>query len=391
MRLYGKKVFTQSLIQNSPLILRHTDLTANVVAFCRYLRAHGFRIGPEEEATALRAAALVTLNDRGTFALALQVSLTRSVQEVAEFGVLFEKYWRELENALDSKIKDDESKRSQYQKNAQPSFNALKSWLQGNKNSDETETATFSPTQSLSQQDFSLIPTDQLADLERLLREVSQSLARKVNRRREKTLHAKEFDLRNTLRRNLRRGGELVDLTHKRPRRNRMRLVVLADVSKSMDLYSAFLIQFLYAFQRVFRRIETFVFSTELHRVTAELKEQNFQQALKKLAERETGWSGGTRIGGSLHTFVTDYGRLLNRETIVVILSDGWDTDQPELLADAMQRIQQKSRKVIWLNPLAGFSDYQPRTSAMEVALPHVDVFASAHNVESLRALGKWL
>ena len=378
-------------ITHSQLVERHTDLTANVVAFCRYLRAHGFRIGPEEEATALRAAALVTLNDRGTFALALQVSLTRSVQEVAEFGVHFEKYWRELENALDSKIKDDESKRSQYQKNTQPSFNALKSWLNGNRDTEETETATYSPTQSLSQQDFSLIPTDQLADLERLLREVSQSLARKVNRRREKTVQARQFDLRNTLRRNLRRGGELVDIAYKRPRRNRIRLVVLADVSKSMELYSAFLIQFLYAFQNVFRRIETFVFSTELHRITAELKQQNFQQALKKLTERETGWSGGTRIGGSLHTFVTDYGKLLNRETIVIILSDGWDTDDTELLANAMQRIQQKSRKVIWLNPLAGFSDYQPRTAAMQAALPHVDVFASAHSVESLRALGKWL
>ncbi|MFB9292341.1 vWA domain-containing protein [Persicitalea jodogahamensis] len=373
------------------MIERHTNLSANIVAFCRYLRAHGFRIGPEEEATALRAASLVTPNDRGTFALALQVSLTRSVQEVEQFGVLFEKYWRELESALDSKIKEDESKKSQYQKNNQPSFDALKSWLNGNKNTEETETATYSTNEALSQQDFSLIPADQLADIEQLLREVSQSLARKVNRRREKTLHAREFDLRNTLRRNLRRGGELVDLAYKRPRRNRMRLVVLADVSKSMDLYSAFLIQFLYAFQRVFRRIETFVFSTDLHRVTAELKEQNFQQALEKLTKRETGWSGGTRIGGSLQTFVTDYGRLLNRETIVVILSDGWDTEQPEQLADALRRIQQKSRKVVWLNPLAGQPGYEPRTAAMQAALPHVDVFASAHNVSSLRALGNWL
>ena len=373
------------------MIPRHTNLTANVVAFCRYLRAHGFRIGPEEEVTALRAASLVTPNDRATFALALQVSLTRSVQEVEQFGVLFEKYWRELENALDSKIKDDESKKSQYQKNNPPSFDALKSWLNGNKNTEETETATYSANEALSQQDFSLIPADQLADLERLLREVSQSLARKVNRRREKTLRAREFDLRNTLRRNLRRGGELVEIAYKQPRRNRMRLVVLADVSKSMDLYSAFLIQFLYAFQRVFRRIETFVFSTELHRVTAELKQQDFQQALKKLTERETGWAGGTRIGGSLGTFVTDYGNLLNRETIVVVLSDGWDTEQPEQLADALRRIRQKSRKVVWLNPLAGQPGYQPRTAAMQAALPHVDVFASAHNVASLRALGKWL
>ena len=373
------------------MIQRHTDLTANVVAFCRYLRDHGFRLGPEEEATALRAASLVTPRDRATFALALQVSLTRSVQEVGQFTELFEKYWRELESALNSKIKDDASKKSKYQQNTQPSFDALKSWLHGNKNTDETETATHSATETLSRQDFSLIPADQLADLERLLREVSQSLARKVSRRREKTWRAREFDLRNTLRRNLRRGGELVEIAYKRPRCNRLRLVVLADVSKSMDLYSAFLIQFLYAFQRVFRHTETFVFSTDLHRVTAELKEQNFRQDLQKLAGRDTGWSGGTRIGGSLQRFVTDYGRLLNRETIVVVLSDGWDTEQPELLADALRRIRQKARKVIWLNPLAGQPGYEPRTAAMQAALPHVDVFASAHNVASLRALGKWL
>lgn len=378
------------------------------MAFCRYLRAHGFRIGPEEEATALRAATFVTPNDRTTFALALQVSLTRTVQEVEQFTKLFDDYWKELENALDSKIKEDESKKNRMKGSNQPSFDALKSWLKGNANQQETETATYSATETLSRQDFSLIPSDQLPELERILREVAQALARKINRRREKTLHAKEFDLRNTLRRNLRRGGELLELSYKRPQRNKIRLVILADVSKSMDLYSTFLVQFMYAFQNVFRQIETFVFSTELHRITAELKQQSFEDALKKLSEREAGWSGGTRIGSSLHTFVTDYARLLNRETIVVILSDGWDTDAhsedtirgtvlnratdtPNTLAETMQRIHEKARKVIWLNPLAGFADYKPRTAAMQAALPHVDVFASAHNVESLRALGKWL
>lgn len=402
------------------MIQRHTDLTANIVAFCRYLRAHGFRIGPEEEATALRAAALMTPNDRTIFALALQVSLTRTVQEVDQFTKLFSEYWKELENALDSKIKEDESKKDRMKGSNQPSFDALKSWLKGNTNQQETETATYSATETLSRQDFSLIPADQLPELERMLKEVAQALARKISRRKEKTLHAKKFDLRNTLRRNLRRGGELLELSYKRPQRNKTKLVILADVSKSMDLYSTFLIQFMYAFQNVFRQIETFVFSTELHRITAELKQQSFQDALKKLSEREAGWSGGTRIGSSLNTFVTDYGRLLNRETIVVILSDGWDTeesttiratvsnetratvqnrgtgtgtlaDTPDTLAETMQRIHLKAQKVIWLNPLAGFSGYKPRTAAMQAALPHVDVFASAHNVESLRALGKWL
>ena len=393
-------------ITHSKLISRPTDLTDNIVAFCRYLRSHGFRIGPEEEATALRAISLITPNDRATFGLALQMTLTRSVKELELFGKLFDDYWKELESALDSKVKDDETKRNKQQGSTQPSFDALKSWLNGNRNTEETETATYSTVQTLGQQDFSLIPADQLPELERLLREVSQTLARKLNRRHEKTIHARQFDLKNTLRRNLRRGGELLELAYKRPRRNRMQLVVLADVSKSMDLYSAFLIQFLYAFQNVFRRIETFVFSTELHRITAELKQQNFQEALHKLSERQTGWSGGTRIGHSLHTLVSEYSRLLNRETIVVILSDGWDTediratvlnrgtdipDIPGSLAETMQRMQQKARKVIWLNPLAGQPGYEPRTAAMQAALPYIDVFAPAHNVESMRALGRWL
>ncbi|GAB3179086.1 vWA domain-containing protein [Telluribacter humicola] len=373
------------------MINRRTDLTSNVVDFCRFLRSHDFRIGSEEEATALRAMSLVTPDDRSRFALALQVALTHNAQQVQQFPELFDQYWKELEKAVDSKTKDSRKKNGKQNGTQQPSFDALKSWLNGQKNNEETETASHSITETLSQKDFSLVPADQLAELVRIIQEVSQALARKLNRRREKSHSAQEFDLKNTLRRNLRRGGELVELVYKRPRRNRVRLVVLADVSKSMDLYSTFLIQFLYAFQSVFRRIETFVFSTQLHHVTADLKQQSFQEALRELSEHTAGWSGGTRIGPSLWTFANDYGRLLNRETLVIILSDGWDTGDPNVLAEAMQRIQQKSCKVIWLNPLAGNPTYQPRTAAMQAVLPYVDVFASAHNIESLKALGKWL
>jgi uncharacterized protein len=371
------------------MITRRSDLTSNVVDFCRYLRTHEFRIGPEEEATALRALALVTPTDPALLELALRVTLARSAQQVQQFPKLFATYWQELEGALDSKVKQDSQQ--QQQGTQQPSFQALKSWLNGNRHTEETETARHSATEALSRKDFSLVPADQLAELMRVIREVSQALARKLNRRHERTAATRRFDLRSTLRRNLRRGGELVELAYRRPRRKRIRLVVLADVSKSMDLYSTFLIQFLYAFQSVFHRIETFVFSTQLHHVTRELKQQSFQEALRELSERTAGWSGGTRIGPSLWTFTHDYPKLLNKETIVIILSDGWDSGDPDVLTEAMQHLQQKSRKVIWLNPLAGNPNYQPRTAAMQAALPHVDVFAPAHNVESLKALGKWL
>ncbi len=199
-------------------------------------------------------------------------------------------------------------------------------------------------------------------------------------------------DLRKTLRKNLRRGGELLDIIHRRPKRNRLKLVLLCDVSRSMELYSAFLIQFMYAFQQVYRRMETFVFSTSLKRITSLLKQKNFHEAMQHLSNENNGWSGGTRIGESLNAFVNEYGKkLIDSKTIVVILSDGWDTGNIDLIKSNMEFIHAKSKKLIWLNPLAGFEDYKPHVSAMKAALPFIDVFAPVHNVESLKRLGKWL
>jgi len=142
----------------------------------------------------------------------------------------------------------------------------------------------------------------------------------------------------------------------------------------------------MYGFQRVVARVETFVFSTSLHRVTGELNKNTFEKTLEELSAKVPGWSGGTRIGESLLAFVENYGRrLLNKRSLVLILSDGWDTGEPELVEEAMAAIHRRAAKVIWLNPLAGSPDYEPRVRALQAALPYIDVFAAAHDVESLR------
>jgi uncharacterized protein with von Willebrand factor type A (vWA) domain len=156
-----------------------------------------------------------------------------------------------------------------------------------------------------------------------------------------------------------------------------------------MELYSAFLIQFMYAFQQVFSRVETFVFSTSLKRITSLLKENNFRDAMEMLGLHSSGWSGGTRIGECLEEFSNEYAnKLLDRKTIVIILSDGWDTGNPDMLQKNMENIHARAAKVIWLNPLAGYDAYQPKVAGMQVALPFIDVFAPVHNLESLRKLG---
>ncbi|MFN8357049.1 MAG: VWA domain-containing protein [Spirosomataceae bacterium] len=375
------------------MIRRHTSLSLNVLAFCGFLRSNGFVVGPEEEALALRGLACVPLEEKALFKDVLRATLVRKVQQLPVFEKLFDHYWKELDKALDSKITEDARQRNQRSKPQQaPSLQALKSWLYGNKPSEETEIATYSTHESLSKRDFSTIPADELDELMQRIRMIARTLANRVNRRYQRSRNSTAlFDLRNTLRKNLRRGGELLELAYRKPKKNRLKLVVLCDVSKSMDLYSSFLIQFIYAFQSVYRRIETFVFSTSLHRISAELKQQHFQTALQELSDKVVGWSGGTQIGQSLASFVQDYSRLLDKQTIVLILSDGWDTGDTDALADSMALIHQKARKVIWMNPLAGNPQYEPTVQGMQAAMPYVDIFAPAHNAESLQKIGKWL
>ena len=164
------------------------------------------------------------------------------------------------------------------------------------------------------------------------------------------------------------------------------------DISGSMNFYSLFLLRFAYALQAHFQRVDTFLFSTDVVEITDLIRTRRLTEALKKLSQREMGWSGGTKIGDSLRQFNQHYGReLLARDTTFIILSDGWDTGEPETLAAQLRAARRRVQRILWLNPLLGLKDYRPITRGMAAALPHVDVFAPAHNLESLLALEKYL
>lgn len=180
--------------------------------------------------------------------------------------------------------------------------------------------------------------------------------------------------------------GEIIELRRRARRRRKVRLVLLCDVSGSMDLYSRFLLQFLYALQNVFGRVETFTFATRLTRVSDLLRGPSYKSALGRLAD-VSDWSGGTRIGDSLRDFNETWGSLVDRRTIVLILSDGWDTGEPDVLAQEMLTVKRRAARVIWLNPLLGNPTYEPLSRGMAAALPLVDRFAAAHNLASLREL----
>lgn len=376
-----------------PVIQRHTELSANLLAFCRFLRRHGFRLGPAEEADALLALEILTpFHDPDAFRLALRAVLARNLPQQEAFDELYQRYFRELSKAVDSKVVEGQPEKKQRSGQAkEPSFEALKQWLHGNRNQETEELAAYSAGETTMRKDFSAFSGDDLQEVIQLIHRIARSLAMRYSRRQEQTRTPAGLDLRRTLRLNLRRGGEMLDLAFRRPRRHRRQIILLCDVSKSMDLYSRFLVQFIFAFQNAYRRIETFVFSTSLHRVTRQLRQRDYRSALDQLAEQVPGWSGGTRIGESLDAFSTRFARLLNRQTVVIILSDGWDTGDTGLLAAAMRRIHSKTAKVIWLNPLAGNPHFRPDVKGMQAAMPYIDIFASAHNVDSLRQLARFL
>jgi uncharacterized protein len=202
----------------------------------------------------------------------------------------------------------------------------------------------------------------------------------------------RRLDLRRTIHRNVSHGGMPFDLAWRRRKIKPLRLVVLLDASGSMSLYTAFFVRFLHGVVDAFREAEAFVFHTRLAHVSPSLRDRDVTRAVEKLSLMAQGIGGGTRIGESLATFNRWHARrVINSRTALMIVSDGYDTGEPGQLGEEMRRLRRRCRKIIWLNPLIGWHDYTPQARGMQAALPYVDLFAPAHNLESLAALEPYL
>ena len=377
------------------------DLTRAMLAFGALLRASGLPVTTSALMDAVRALEAVDLMDRSEVYLTLRTVLLSRIEEQPAFDRCFEAFWKfhaEEGQGLDGLVaavqpfrQEDEldsgAIEASREKQAQV---ALDDWDQGEAADDEPlEVPGLSDREALMEQDFSTFPAEQLDEVARLTVQIARRLARRVSRRRKPTRRGGVIDLRRSMRANLMK-GEIIELRRRARRRRKVRLVLLCDVSGSMDLYSRFLLQFLYALQNVFGRVETFTFATRLTRVSDLLRGPSYKGALRRLTEVRD-WSGGTRIGDSIREFNQTWGRLVDRRTIVLLLSDGWDTGEPDVLAQEMLTLKRRAARVIWLNPLLGNPSYEPLTRGMAAALPLVDHFAAAHNLSSLRELAAHL
>lgn len=375
------------------------SILTNTVLFCRALRERGIAATPAEAVAAARTLSLIDLADRQETFLSLRSVLTSRVEEFEVFAELFEQFWCGLgHSAQPQKIVEREC-RSGADRRVRPSSLEyarkglsffLENWGASSNDSEHINMAAASNIDAHTEKDFSLFGADELQEIARLARRIVRKLASKPGRRWKPVRRGSRVNLRRSIRASLRTGGELVELSFKQRKQKKTRLVVLCDVSGSMDLYGRLLLQFVHALQNSLARVETFVFSTSLERITGHLKHKDYERALESLSETR-GWSGGTLIGPSIAAFVSGWPKLVDRRTIVIILSDGWDTGEPEHLAASLASLKRRAGRLIWLNPLLASPEYRPLTRGMQAALPHLDLFAPLHNLQSLRALERHL
>jgi uncharacterized protein with von Willebrand factor type A (vWA) domain len=377
-----------------PPVSAARDLASATIRFAGVLRRHGLPVALLQVTDAVRALERLDLGDRDEVRLGLRSVLVSRQEDLPVFDRCFDAFWRaeaDLESGFPSLVSAAPEAAEGIP--APPAAGqkretlALDTWGEAEEedSAEPLGVPGVSDAESLVGQDFSTFSPDQLDEVFRLTVQIARRLAPRVSRRRRPVARRGRVDLRRTLRANLNR-GDLIELRYRQRKRRKVRLLLLCDVSGSMDLYSRFLLQFVFALQSVFSRVETFTFATRLTRATEYLKARSYRQALRRLTEVRD-WSGGTRIGESLATFNREWPHLVDRRTIVIVLSDGWDTGEPDLLATELMRIKRRAGRLLWLNPLLGNPSYEPLTRGMAAALPLLDDFAAAHNLAALRDL----
>jgi uncharacterized protein with von Willebrand factor type A (vWA) domain len=249
----------------------------------------------------------------------------------------------------------------------------------------------FSRAEVLRQRDFAHYSPDEFAESRRLMDDLRMAGAMRRSRRMRASRRERgRPDLRRTVRRALRAGGEPISRAFVEPADRPRRLVLLCDVSGSMEAYARGLVRFLHAAVVGRGRVEAFAIGTRLTRITRELSSRDPDAAIAAAAKRVTDWSGGTRLGEGLRRFNDEWGvRGMARGAVVVILSDGWDRGDPELLGAQMERLHRVAHQVVWVNPLKSSPNFAPLARGMAAALPHVDEFVEGHNLASLEQLAR--
>ena len=360
------------------------------VAFVRLLRRFDLAVPPDASVAYAQALGALGLGRRGSVYWAGRATLVRRPEDVEAYDRAFSAFWlgrerrRELLEVLPQQLTlvvdtgEDQGD--------EPSPPGPEPEGEG----DELQ-VRYSAAETLREMDFATLTPEELAEAQRLMAAVRLGGAHRPSRRLQPVRHGgRRPDLRRTLRQALRAGGEPVRRAFLEPGERTRRVVLLCDVSGSMEPYARALVRFLHVAVAGRSRVEAFTLGTRLTRVTRELSRRDADAAVMAAARAVPDWSSGTRLGESLKVFNDLWGtRGMARGAVVVILSDGWDRGDPELLAEQMARLRRVAYRVVWVNPLKATPGYAPLARGMAAALPYVDELVEGHSVASLEALSE--
>lgn len=366
-----------------------SHLTDNVLLFGRVLRAAGLEVQPGRVVDAIRALEWVGLQQRADVRATLRSVLVHRKEDLARFDHAFDLFFKVHRTASPGPPLFSLGERPRVVARAAPGVAVPVEFedVGPEEPSGERAVGAWSAHGLSRTKDFADFTDAELERAQAVLESLPWRLGLRKTRRWSRDNRG-AIDLRPILRRNLTRGGDFIDLPRRRRREVVRPIVLIADVSGSMERYSRVMLQMMYGIVHSGVRAEAFVFSTRLTRVSWPLLQRRGRQAIASLVRDVQDWGGGTRIGESLRTFNVAWARRVMRHSpIVIIVSDGWDRGEPDVLARELARVGRSSHRLIWLNPLLGSASYEPLTRGMQAALPLIDDFLPVHNLKSIEQL----
>ncbi len=397
-------------------------LLYRLTEFGRLLWESGISVGPRQMLELTETLNYIDIKNKEDFYYTLKCCLLSKHEQEAIFDQMFGYFWymrhqqdKKGENTSGAVKRDErqmrlppsERKRLAEHMNANEIRKELrqemrpterKRKLSDSKAQDDEEDSgdpqgtAYSAIEQLRKKDFENFTWDEVQEAKRLMAEMRWHLGLRPTRRMKPAHNGSRLDMRRMVRRNLRYGAEMIELTRREIKRKPRPLVIICDISGSMSLYSRLLLHFIHTVSNGLMNVEAFVFGTRLTRITRQLKRRDVDDAVRDVSKNVQDWSGGTRIGDALHFFNHHWAkRVLGRGAVVLIISDGWDRGDAGVLQIEMDRLQHSCHRMIWLNPLLGSPDYRPLTIGMKTALPFIDNFLPAHNLDSLINLGNLL
>jgi uncharacterized protein with von Willebrand factor type A (vWA) domain len=382
-------------------------LAHNIAHFARALRKAGLPVGPGRTLDAVKAVAAAGFDRREDFYFTLQAIFVSRPEERSTFAQVFRLFWRDpryLDHMMSlmlpqvHAVQEDRIAQASEKRAAEALLDGqLPPPPRDTADGEQIEidaTATMSAEERLKTLDFEQMSTEEIAAAKRMLAKLSLPVKPLKTRRSAPSTLTARIDARRTLRTAMRTGGEIAALARKAPVTRWPNLVVLCDISGSMADYSRMVLHFVHAVTNQqgqgWAKVHAFTFGTRLTNITRHLRARDVDAALKAAGSEAQDWSGGTRIGQSLHAFNRDWSRrVLGQGAVVLLITDGLDRDDAALLARETERLHLSCRRLIWLNPLLRWTGFAPRAQGIRAILPHVDSFRAGHSIASLEALGQ--